>query len=57
MKCWRGTLHILHRKPHYLSPRGTHRKNLRHRVGGGGAVNEGLPKFSDLQKMWGYKVF
>ena len=24
---------------------------------GGGAVNEGLPKFSDLQKMWGYKVF
>jgi hypothetical protein len=23
----------------------------------GGAVNEGLPKFSDLQKMWGYKVF
>jgi hypothetical protein len=23
----------------------------------GGAVNEGLPKFSDLQKMWGHKVF
>jgi len=22
-----------------------------------GAVNEGLPKFSDLQKMWGHKVF
>ena len=22
-----------------------------------GAVNKGLPKFSDLQKMWGYKVF
>ena len=23
----------------------------------GGAVNKGLPKFSNLQKMWGYKVF
>jgi len=34
-----------------------HCQNLRHRVGGGGAVNEGLPKFSDLQKMWGHKVF
>jgi len=22
-----------------------------------GGVNEGLPKFSDLQKMWGHKVF
>ena len=22
-----------------------------------GAVNEGLPKIYDLQKMWGYKVF
>ena len=26
-------------------------------TGLGGAVNEGLPKFFDLQKMWGYKVF
>ena len=23
----------------------------------GGAVNKGLPKFSDFQKMWGHKVF
>jgi len=36
------------------SARAMHRKNPTHK--GGGAVNEGLPKLSDLQKMWGYKL-